>query len=166
MGEEVPASGVNADAGTRPVSEETVAVTTTKREPFERILSPNVKVYFGYKDGHAHVRVRTPVGIWYPVDIPADAILKFKQNFDRAHTYGLRPEAERTMEKPEEFEARYDCRGRWGYKDAHVELGVRQLVWFWISFPFDEFILAKKAMDEAHLWAELPEHVREIQGAD
>jgi len=41
---------------------------------------------------------------------PADAILKFKTNFDDAYVYGSKPESERTMEKPLEFEARHDCR--------------------------------------------------------
>lgn len=142
-----------------------MAEATTK-EPFRKILSENVEIFYGYKDGHAIVKARTPVGIWYSVQVPADAILKFKTNFDQAYEYGMRPEAQRTMAEPVEFEARYDCRGRWGFPDGHVVLGVREmLVWFWLTFPFDEFVLAKKAMDEAYLWAQLPEHVRELQGA-
>lgn len=98
------------------------------------------------------------------MEIPTEAILKFNRSFNDAYVYGTRPESERTMDKPIEFEAREDCRGRWGYKDAHVELGVKRLVWIWIEFSFDEFVLAKKAMDEAYLWAQLPEDVRKFQG--
>jgi hypothetical protein len=144
-----------------------VTESVAKREPFERVLSENVTILFGYQDGHALVKARTPIGVWYSVDVPAEAILKFKENFDQAYTYGMKPEGERTMKEHIEFEARYDCRGRWGYRDGHVELGVREmLIWFWITFPFEEFLLAKKAMDEAHLWAELPEDVRKMQGAE
>lgn len=139
--------------------------TATKREPFTKVLSENVQVLYGFKDAHAVVRVRLPVvRTWYSVEIPAESIVKFKTNFDDAHTYGLRPEAERTMKEPVQFEARSDCRGRWGYKDAHVEMDVWRLVWFKLDFPFEEFKLAKAAMDEAHLWAQLPAEVREMQG--
>jgi hypothetical protein len=69
------------------------------------------------------------------------------------------------MTEPIEFEARSDCRGRWGWPDGHVELGIWKLKWFWIDFRFEEFVLAKEAMDEAYLWAQLPEHVREMQGS-
>jgi hypothetical protein len=145
-----------------------VAETATKREPFQKILSENVIVLYGWKDAHAVVRVRLPIPLkpWYSVEIPADAILKFKSNFEEAYTYGQRPAAERIMEKPLEFEARHDCRGRWGYPDGHVALGVWRLIWFWLDFPFDEFVLAKKAMDEAYMWAQMPEDVRKLQGAE
>lgn len=143
--------------------------TGTKREPFERVLSENVMIYFGYKDGHAEVKVRIPIyipliGEWYRQQVPMDAIEQFKINFDDAFEYGRKPPHERKREEPVEFEARSDCRGRWGYDDGHVELGVWKLKWWWIDFPFDEFLLAKKAMDEAHVWAQLPDHVREMQG--
>jgi len=141
--------------------------TATKREPFRKILSENVEVLYGYKDAHALVRVCLPViRVWYPVEIPAEAIIKFKTNFDDAYAYGIRPEAERTMGIPVKFEARSDCRGRWGYKDAHVELDFWRLVkWFQLDFTFEEFKLAKAAMDEAYMWAQLPVDVREMQGA-
>lgn len=141
----------------------------TKREPFLKTLSENVNVQYGWKDAHAIVRVRLPIPLrpWYTVEIPADAILKFKTNFDDAYVYGSRPESERNMKEPLQFEARSDCRGRYGYRDAHVELGVKRLfVWIWLDFPFDEFVLAKKAMDEAYQWAQLPQDVRDLQGID
>lgn len=140
----------------------------TKREPFQKILSENVIVYYGWKDSHAIVRVRLPIPLhpWYSVQIPAEAILKFKNNFEDACRYGLKPAEERTMEAPLEFEARDDCRGRWGYPDGHVELGVKRVIWFWLKFPFEEFILAKKAMDEAHQWAQMPEEIRQLQGLE
>lgn len=138
-----------------------------KREPFVRTLSENVTIHFGYKDGRALVKVRLPIPFrpWYSVVVPAEAIVRFKEPFDRAYQYGMRPEAERTLESPVEFEARDDCRGRWGYKDAHVDLGVWRLAWIWLEFPFEEFKLAKAAMDEAYMWQALPAHVRELQGA-
>ena len=143
----------------------TSIVDSAAREPFQKVLSENVTVQYGWKDGHALVRVRLPLPgrPWYPVNIPSDAIFKFKTSFDEAYAYGLLPEAERTR-APVEFEARDDCCGRWGYRDAHVELGVRRIVWIWLTFPFDEFQLAKKAMDEAYAWAQLPADVREFQG--
>lgn len=135
------------------------------REPFERVLSPNVVIRFGYKDGHAVVRVRLPIPLrpWYPVSIERSKIVDFKKPFDRAYDFGIKPEAERG-EKIEEFYAREDCRGRFGYRDAHVELEVLRLVWIKLDFPFEEFKLAKAAMDEAHAWAMLPDDVRELQG--
>lgn len=137
------------------------------REPFQRNLSQNVQILFGFKNAHAVVKVRLPgIGIWYPVEITAEHILKFKRNFDDAFQYGSRPAQDRTLKEPVEFYARDDCRGRWGYPDGHVELHVKRLlVWIPLEFPFEEFVLAKKAMDEAHLWASLPEEVRAMQGA-
>ncbi len=137
------------------------------REPFKKVLSENVEVLYGYKDAHAVVRVRLPIPLrpWYSVDIPADAILKFKQNFEDAHAFGVKGEADRKGQEPVQFYARDDCRGRWGYLDSHVELDVKRIVWITVTFPFDEFKLAKAAMDEAYVWAGLPEHVRDLQGA-
>jgi len=55
--------------------------------------------------------------------------------------------------------------GRYGYKDATSNSGVKRLlIWIWLDFPYDEFVLAKKAMDEAHQWAQLPQDVRDFQG--
>lgn len=135
-------------------------------EPFEKRLSPNVIVLYGWKDAHAVVKVKIPgLGIWYPVEIAAEHILQFKINFDQAYEYGMKPAAERNLEKSVEFYARADCRGRWGYPDGHVELDVKRLIiWIPLSFTFEEFILAKKAMDEAYLWASMPSEVRELQG--
>lgn len=137
------------------------------REPFQKMLSENVIVLYGYKDARMVVKVRLPIPgrPWYSVDIPKDAILKFKLNFDDAYAYGMKPEAERTLKEHVEFEARHDCRGRWGFKDAHVELLVKRLMlWIPVIFDFNEFVLGKKAMDEAHGWACLPEEVRQLQG--
>jgi hypothetical protein len=142
------------------------AQKTVERQPFEKVLSPNVTLFYGFKDAHAVIRICLPVvRVLYPVEIPAEAIVKFKKNFDDAYAYGIRPEAERDMKGPIQFEARHDCRGRWGYKDAHVELDAWRLMWFKLDFPFEEFLLAKEAMDAANLWAQLPEHVRAMQGA-
>jgi hypothetical protein len=136
------------------------------KKPFEKVLSENVVVLYGYRDGHAVVKVRLPIPgkPWYSVEIPVEAIVKFKSNFEDAYDYGRKPEGERNLKSPVEFEAREDCRGRWGYQDAHVELSVKRLIWFTISFPFEEFVLAKRAMDEAHAWASMPEDVRILNG--
>lgn len=140
-----------------------------KRDPYEKRLSENVVVLYGWKDGHAVVKVRVPPGspvcVWYPVEVPADAIARFTRHFKDAHDHGLKPEPERAMPEPVQFQARDDCRGRWGYRDGHVELDVKRVFWITLKFPFDEFLLAKAAMDEAKLWADLPAEVREMQGA-
>lgn len=135
-------------------------------EPYVKDLSPNVRILYGFKDGHAVVRVRLPIPLrpWYPVEIQAKDIIRFKEPFDRAHEFGCRPESERKIETPVEFQARADCRGRYGYPDAHVVLEVKRVVWIPLEFPFEEFKLAKAAMDEAYAWALLPDEVRELQG--
>lgn len=150
-------------------AKEPSAEAAPKREAFRKVLSANVEVHYGYKNARALVRVRLPIPFrpWYSVEIPADSIVRFKRNFDDAHEFGLRPESERAkMENPAQFEAREDCRGRWGYQDAHVELDVKRGIWITLTFPFDEFKLAKAAMDEAHMWAQLPADVREMQGVE
>lgn len=137
------------------------------QESFVKRLSANVEVHFGFKDGHAVVRVRLPIPLrpWYPVEIAAKDIIRFKEPFDRAHQFGLQPEGERNLATPIEFQAREDCRGRYGYRDAHVVLEVKRIAWIAFEFPFEEFKLAKAAMDDAHAWALLPHDVREFQGA-
>ena len=145
-----------------------------KREPFKKVLSANVEILYGFKDAHAVVRVRLPIPLrpWYSVQIPPDAIVRFKKHFDDAYEFGVKTEEERKAlieaaapgRYPVLFEARDDCRGRWGYKDAHVELEVKRIIWVMLPFPFEEFKLAKAAIDEAHLWAGLPADVREMQG--
>ncbi len=136
------------------------------KEPYTKTLSENVNIQYGFQGGHVVVRVRLPIPLrpWYSVHVPSDSILKFKQNFDDGYVYGMLPESQRTRKKPVEFTARHDCRGRWGYPDGHVEIGVKKIVWIWLKFPFDEFVLGKKAMDDAYLWACLPEDVRTRQG--
>lgn len=137
------------------------------KEPFVKNLSPNVQIVYGFKDAHAVVRVRLPIPLrpWYPVEIEPKDIMRFKEPFDRAYIFGMKPEAERKQGKVEEFQAREDCRGRYGFQDAHVELEVKRLAWIKLDFPFEEFKLAKAGMDDVHAWALLPEHIRELQGA-
>lgn len=139
----------------------------SKKEPFQKVLSDNVVVLYGWKDGHGVVKVKLPIPgrPWYSVEISADIILKFKTNFEDAYIYGCKPESERTLKNHVEFEARADCRGRWGYPDGHVEVSFRKmLIWVPVKFVFAEFVLAKKAMDEAHAWASMPQDVRDLQG--
>lgn len=133
-------------------------MSDTPKQPFEKTLSENVVVRYGWKDGHAIVRVKLPLPFrpWYSVEVPVEAISKFKTHFEVAHA--------RTTKEVVEFEAREDCRGRYGYEDGHVELGVKRGVWIWINFTWEEFKLAKAAMDEAHAWAALPLEIRDLQG--
>jgi hypothetical protein len=77
---------------------------------------------------------------------------------------GRRPHPPRRLTQPIEFQAREDCRGRYGFPDAHVVLEVKRLAWIAFEFPFEEFKLAKAAMDEAYAYALLPEDVRLLQG--
>lgn len=137
------------------------------REPFRKVLSDNVEVLYGWTDAHGVIRVRLPIPMkpWYPVSMPAETILKLKEPFEKAFAHGLLPEEERAKSGVVEFEARSDCRGRYGYRDAHVELEVWYLIkWVKLEFPFDEFKLAKVAVDEAYQWAQMPAEVRELQG--
>ena len=141
--------------------------TVVKREPFLRTLSDNVEVQYGWKDGHARVSVRLPIPFrpWFPQEVAANEIFRFKSNFDDALKFGLLPAEERAKwGKPVLFEARSDCRGRWGYADAHVELDVWKVVWITLNFPFEEFKLAKAAFDEAYAWAQMPQEIRDLQG--
>lgn len=126
-----------------------------KREPFEEILSRNVRVLYGFKDAHAVIHVKTPVGIPVTVQASKDDIAKVKEHFEKAAVW---------FEGPVEVEIRSDARVRYGFADKHVELGVWKLVWIWLSFPYEEFLLAKKAFENAHGWAQLPEDVRSLQG--
>jgi hypothetical protein len=142
-------------------------VPELKKEPFLKVLSEDVQVKYGWKDAHVVVRVQLPVPMkpWFPVEIQAKDIIRFKTPFHEAFVFGQKSEEERKKAKePVEFEARKDCRGRYGYPDAHVELEVWRVRWIKLEFTFEEFKLAKGAMDEAYAWAQLPEEIRELQG--
>lgn len=136
----------------------------TKREPFLDVLSKNVSVAYGYKDGHAHVKVRTPVGLWVSVDVQISDIAKVKDHFDRAWTWRGLSDGERQGQGSIEAQIRSDAKVRYKFQDLHVELGIWRLAWIWLNFPDEEFALAKKAFDNAHGWASLPEDVRGLQG--
>ena len=147
---------------------------TAVRQPFLKVLSENVEILYGWKDAHCVARVRLPLPFrpWYSQEIPKEAILRLKPSFDDGFVFGSRPEAERAeavakepSRYPVQFQAREDCRGRWGYRDGHVELDFRKAgVWFTLPFLFGEFRLAKASMDEVHMFALLPEDVRSLQG--
>lgn len=138
--------------------------TALKREPFLDILSKNVNVSYGYKDGHAKVKVRTPVGLWVTIDVGIADIAKVKEHFGLAWTWRGLTELERKGQESVEVQLRSDAKVRYKFQDLHVELGIWRLAWIWLTFPDGEFALAKKAFDNANGWALLPEDVRGLQG--
>jgi hypothetical protein len=141
-----------------------VSAAAIKREPFLDTLSKNVSVAYGYKDGHAAVKVRTPVGLWVSVDVQIVDIAKVKNHFDLAWGWRGLTEQERKGQESIEVQLRSDAKVRYKYQDLHVELGIWRVVWIWLTFPDGEFALAKKAFDNANGWASLPEDVRNLQG--
>lgn len=54
---------------------------------------------------------------------------------------------------------------RYGYKDAHVEVGITFGLTKWLRFEAEEIVLAEKAFVEAKRWKEMPEDVRTRMGA-
>lgn len=141
--------------------------TGTKREPFERILSPKVKVLYGYKDGHAKIAVDTPV-LEVPVPVPPEKIAGIRKLFTRYYDWALKSEEERKDGKGDIEEVLDDrCKARGGYPDAHVDMSVRPIKlspWFPVALSREEIIRGKPAMDEVWGWLQLPEEIRMLQG--
>lgn len=137
-----------------------------KKEPFEAMLSPKVKIIYGYKDAHAQVRVLSAMDI--PVNITPDQIEKVKEVFDLAREWALKSEAERKSGKGD-IEKVLDGRAKacWSFPDGHVSLYVRPFKispWIPITISREELLEGKKIMDEVHGWAKLPQDVRTLQG--
>lgn len=135
-----------------------------KRDPFLDRLSPNVEVLYGFADAHATIKVRTPVGVPVSVDVSSDDIARVKEHFEKAHAWSQLPTHERTGKDPVEVELRSDAKVKYGFADLHIELGIRKVVWIWLNFPHEEFLLAKRAFENAHAWASMPREIRELQG--
>lgn len=140
-----------------------------KKEPFVRVLSENVDVLYGFSDGHAKLKVRTPLGVVVPVNLSKDEILKIKDSFDRAYLWATRPDEERQAGKGD-LGGSLDPRAKisYGHPDGHVTISVRVVPkispWIPLEISRSELLEGKKAMDEVSQWANLPEDVRKMQG--
>ncbi len=138
----------------------------TKKEPFKRVLSENVEVYYGWKDGHAKVRVRLPLPLrpWWPLSVPAPKVKVFKQTFRGAADFG-NGKSSLVLLNPIEIEVDEDCKVKWGFPDRHLEMRLKRLgIWMPFSFTFEEIKKGLQALDEVVAFAELPEDVRNLQG--
>lgn len=137
-----------------------------KKEPFKKVLSENVEMTYGWKDGHAVVRARLPILLkpWYSVQVESKDLLLLKQTFRGALDYGD-GKSSLILANPIEIEVREDCKVRWGFTDRHLEFGLKRLgMWLWFNFTFEEQKNGKLALDDACGWAELPLEVRQLQG--
>jgi hypothetical protein len=129
---------------------------TEKKEPFKKVLSENVEVYYGWKDGHVKVRARLPLPLkpWWPMDVPAKDVKVFRQTFRGASDFG-EGKSSLALVDPIEIEVREDCKVTWGFKDRHLELRLKRLgVWLPFNFTLEELKLGLQALNEASAWAE------------
>jgi len=139
-----------------------------KKEPFKRVLSENVEVYYGWKDAHVRVRARLPIPLkpWWPMDVPAKDVAVFKQTFRGAADFG-EGKSSLMLLNPVEIEIRDDCKVKWGFEDRHLELRLKRLgIWMAFNFTFEELKKGLVALNEASAWAELPSETRNLQGLD
>lgn len=139
---------------------------TKTKEPFVRVLSENVEVYYGWADAHVVVKARLPIPFkpWFSKSVPADLVKLFKSTFRGAADYGD-GKSNLALVNPIDIEIQEDCRVRFGFKDRHLELSMKRLgVWLSLSFTFEEIKLGLLALDEAAAWAALPEEIRKAQG--
>jgi hypothetical protein len=140
----------------------------TLKEPYRKDLSENAAVYYGYKDGHVVVKVRLPVPLrpWWPVNVTTEELVTFRATFAGALSFGEGKSGLMLID-PIEIDVMPDCKVKWGYKDLHLDLGIRKLgVWLWWKFSFEELKNAKVALEEAYKWYLLPKETRELQGVD
>lgn len=143
-----------------------MAESKTKQEPFRKVLSENVEVLYGWKDGHAVVKARLPIPLrpWYSLQVKAENLITLRQTFSGALEFG-EGKSSLILVDPIQIEIRDDCMVRWGFKDRHLEFGLKRLgMWLWFNFTFEEQKTGKVALDDASGWAELPIEVRELQG--
>jgi hypothetical protein len=139
---------------------------SAQKEPFKKVLSENVEVYYGWKDAHVVVKARLPIPFkpWFSKKVPVDLVKVFKQTFRGAADYG-EGKSSLALIDPIQIEVQEDCKLRFGFKDRHLELSMKQLgIWMTLSFTFEEIKLGLKALDEASAWAELPQETRDLQG--
>ncbi len=141
--------------------------TATKKEPFISVLSPKVKVLYGFKDGHAEVLVVTPIKDFH-VPVPVEKIEGVRKLFTRFYGWALKTDEERKDGKGDVEEVLDErCKARGEYPDGHVELCVRPISlspWIPVTLSKEELIHGKKTMDEVYGWLQLPEEVRNFQG--
>lgn len=147
-----------------------MADAATKREPFTKELSEHVKLYFGYKDARAELRVKPPGLPEIPVKITPERAEQIKKAFDEAYIWAMKSEEDRKGGKGD-IERVLDDRGkaRWGYPDAHIQLSVRPIKigpWIPLTIDRDELLKGKPAMDEVYAWSQLPKEIRDMQGVD
>ena len=138
----------------------------SKKEPFRKVLSENVEVYYGWQDAHVDVKVRLPLPFkpWYTKSVPLDEVKVFKSTFRGAADYG-EGKCNLALVNPIDIEIQEDCKVRFGFHDRHLELSLKRLgVWLPFSFTFEEIKLGLIALNEASAWADLPEDVRKLQG--
>lgn len=138
------------------------------REPFKKELSDSMVVLYGYKDGHVTVKARLPIPLrpWYPVKVTGQELLTFRATFAGAMSFGEGKTGLMLID-PVEIEVMPDCKVRWGFKDLHLELGIRKIgIWLWFNFSFEELKRAKEALEEAYKWHQLPKETRELQGIE
>lgn len=138
------------------------------REPYVRIMSPKVRIFFGYKDGRAELKVMTPLKVEIPATIPPGKVGAIKAAFDAAYEVAVKPESERAGIK--EAERPIDDRAKvsFGYPDGSGKIYIRLIKlspWIPIGITREELLEAKKTVDEIFRWFELPEEVRNLQGA-
>jgi hypothetical protein len=138
-------------------------------KPFEEDISPKVKLFYGFKDARAELRVIAPIGIVVPATIPPATIPKVKGYFDEAYEFGMKPEEERKkVKEPWDREVEVRAKVTFGFPDGHVLLSVRPVKispWLSTVITWEELREGKKVMDKVYLWHQLPDFVREMQGA-
>jgi hypothetical protein len=136
------------------------------KEPFKKELSENVMVLYGYKDGHVTVKGRLPIPLrpWYPVNFSASELLAFKASFAGAMSFGAGKSGLMLVD-PIMIEVTPDCKVRWGFKDLHLEVGLKKIgIWLWFNFSYEELKLGKQVLEDACAWYALPKETRELQG--
>jgi len=140
----------------------------TKKEPFLRVVSPQVKVLFGFKDARAELRVMTPLKIEFPVTVPPDKVPPIKEAFDAAHAVAILSEEERAKVKETERVIEDRAKVLFGFPDGSGRICIRPFKlapWIPIMIHREELIDGKKIMDEVLQWYHLPEEVRNLHGA-
>lgn len=139
-------------------------------EAFERALSPKVKLFFGFKDARAELKVIAPIGIVVPATVPSPRIPKIKEVFDEAYDFNSKSEEERKKAAgPWEREIEVRAKISFGFPDGHVVISVRPakfVPWLSVEITREEQLQGKKTMDEVFMWYQLPEDVRQMQGAE
>lgn len=142
-------------------------MTTATREPFLRVMSPKVRIFFGFKDGRAELRVMTPLKVEIPATVPPGKVGAIKAAFDAAYMVAMMPEEGRAKVKEEERVIDDRAKVAFGYPDGSGKICIRPIKlspWIPISISREELLEAKKTVDEIVQWFEMPEEIRNLQG--